>query len=275
MKKQRITEIQVGLFVSAGVILSMLAILLLSDGQSFFSSKLKYHAHFGRVDGLITGAKVILGGVPIGTVETIHFDPSQRNIKVEFSVDRASLDWIRKDSVVEIATQGVLGDKYLSVETGSTDQPPIPPNSEIPNRPAKDLSQFLNKGDQLMLSLNSIAITLDRILKNFDGEQRSENFFKNMTATSKNLAQLSEKVNRELDQIPLKKAAANLNQIFQKINEGTGTVGALINDPSLYDDLKSLLGGANRNRIIRNLVRQSMKDSLKKNAADSEQPPQP
>lgn len=127
--KQTKTEIKVGIFVSIGLTLIMLAILLLGGGtQSFFSKKLRYTAHFLRVDGLITGAKVILGGVPVGTVENIELDKTNRNIKVEFYVDSTAKEWIRNDSRVEIATQGVLGDKYISIEAGNQEQPILPPN---------------------------------------------------------------------------------------------------------------------------------------------------
>ena len=46
----------------------------------------------------------------------------------------------------------------------------------------------------------------------------------------------------------------------KKIDRGEGTVGALINDTALYDDAKSLVSGINRNRIMRNLVRQTVRD---------------
>jgi phospholipid/cholesterol/gamma-HCH transport system substrate-binding protein len=53
----------------------------------------------------------------------------------------------------------------------------------------------------------------------------------------------------------------NLECITDKINNGTGTLGAMINDPGLYDNAKSLMGEANRNRIVRNLVRQTLKEA--------------
>jgi hypothetical protein len=48
-------------------------------------------------------------------------------------------------------------------------------------------------------------------------------------------------------------------------------MGALINDPGLYDNVKALVGQANRNRILRNLVRQTLRDSETKEAKDAEQ----
>ena len=58
----------------------------------------------------------------------------------------------------------------------------------------------------------------------------------------------------------LKHDSGVLEAIMEKVNNGTGTIGALVNDPGLYDDLKSLVGGAQRNRLLRNLVRQTIKE---------------
>ena len=261
MRRQMETEIKVGIFVSFGLGLTMFAILLLGGTQNLFSSNYHYTVHFQRVDGLIVGSKVILNGVSVGAVESIDFDRPNRDIKVAFTVTKEDSDWIRKNATVEIATQGVLGDKYISIESGSQDEPALPPNSDIPNRPSTDITQFLTQSDRLMASLNGIATNLNRIVKNFEADNRSDLFFKGMSSTAMNLSQTAEKLNREMDQIQIKGAISNLNQIFTKINNGTGTIGALINDPGLYDDIKALVGGANRNRIMRNLVRQTIKDS--------------
>jgi phospholipid/cholesterol/gamma-HCH transport system substrate-binding protein len=50
----------------------------------------------------------------------------------------------------------------------------------------------------------------------------------------------------------------NLNRILEKIESGDGTLGLLVNDPSLYHDLQVLLGGAQRSLVVRALLRLSM-----------------
>ncbi len=259
MKKQLETEIKVGLFVSAGLALTMLAILVIGGNQSFLSSKNRFNAHFNNVDGLISGARVVMGGVNVGTIDSIEFDQTTRDVKVQFSVSKESSSWIRKDSTVEIATQGVLGDKYLILHSGQEGEPQLPALSTILTRPSRDITNLFSKSDQLLVNLTSISTSLDRILKNFDQDNRSETFFKSLAATAKNLNQISEKMNTQLTDIQFKQAVGHLNQILEKVNNGTGTLGALVNDASLYDQTKALLGGANRNRLIRNLVRQSVK----------------
>lgn len=61
-------------------------------------------------------------------------------------------------------------------------------------------------------------------------------------------------------------AAAHLDSILAKIDRGEGTLGLLIADPSLYQDLKTLLGGANRSAIVRTLIRLSTPDGEKTEA---------
>jgi phospholipid/cholesterol/gamma-HCH transport system substrate-binding protein len=52
-------------------------------------------------------------------------------------------------------------------------------------------------------------------------------------------------------------ASSRLDSILAKIDSGEGTIGLLINDPTLYADLKRLVGGAQRNAVVRTLIRMS------------------
>ena len=49
-------------------------------------------------------------------------------------------------------------------------------------------------------------------------------------------------------------AGGRLNSILDKIDRGEGTLGLLLNDPTLYEELKVLVGGANRSTVVRTLI---------------------
>jgi len=49
-------------------------------------------------------------------------------------------------------------------------------------------------------------------------------------------------------------AGARLNSILAKIDAGEGTFGLMLNDPTLYEELKLLVGGAGRSRVVRTLI---------------------
>lgn len=53
-------------------------------------------------------------------------------------------------------------------------------------------------------------------------------------------------------------AVARLDDVLTKIDDGQGTLGLLVNDPTLYNDLKLLVGGARRSLVVRSLVRLSV-----------------
>lgn len=57
---------------------------------------------------------------------------------------------------------------------------------------------------------------------------------------------------------------ADLRDIMRGVKEGKGTIGALLVDPSIYEDLKRVLGNVERNSVLRALVRYSIKKDEKK-----------
>jgi len=52
--------------------------------------------------------------------------------------------------------------------------------------------------------------------------------------------------------------AADLRKITSTVANGEGTVGGLISDPTIYEDLRQVLGNVKRNRLLRSLVRFSV-----------------
>lgn len=254
ISKENEIELKVGLFVTIGLGLVMVAILMLGGAESVFTRTHRYVVHVPEAEGLIPGAKILLGGLHAGTVAEVDFDRAQKAVRVELAIERKHADLIREDSRAEIATQGLLGDRYVAITLGTSESPAISPGGMIPNQAASDIAQLLGRGDQLMSSLNRIAENLDQILSSFTSDDRSERFFSD-------LADLARSLNSQMTEMQLGELGKRLNSILEKIDRGQGTVGALINDPAVYDDLKSLTGGANRNRMVRNLVRKTIRDN--------------
>lgn len=61
--------------------------------------------------------------------------------------------------------------------------------------------------------------------------------------------------NLSLTSVELKETMANFNEISEMLRGGEGTLGALIIDPSIYDNLKGILGEAERSKFVRAAVR--------------------
>lgn len=76
-------------------------------------------ARFEKVDGIRVGSDVLMSGIKIGTVTAQQLDPKSYLAIVRFTVrDDVS---VPDDSAVKIASNGLLGDKYLALEPGGSD----------------------------------------------------------------------------------------------------------------------------------------------------------
>ncbi len=88
----------------------------------------EYIAQFDRVDGLRDGSDVKISGIKVGTVESQSLDPRTFLATVKFSVDPKIK--LPVDSVAVIASSGLLGDNFLSIEPGNEDKV-IPPGGRV------------------------------------------------------------------------------------------------------------------------------------------------
>jgi phospholipid/cholesterol/gamma-HCH transport system substrate-binding protein len=70
----------------------------------------------------------------------------------------------------------------------------------------------------------------------------------------------------------LNQVSVDLRQMVTDMRAGKGTLGALLVDPSVYEDLKLMLGNVERNRTLRALVRYSIKADEKSPAVEVRDP---
>lgn len=85
-------------------------------------------ARFNRADGLVVGGDVRLSGIKIGTVTKQALDPKTFDAIVSFTVD--SRYELPEDSAVKIASEGLLGGNFISVEPGGSTTA-LKPGAEI------------------------------------------------------------------------------------------------------------------------------------------------
>jgi len=76
-------------------------------------------ANFRKADGLTIGGDVRISGVKVGTVTSLTLDTKTYNAKVGFSI-RDDVE-IPTDSSARIASEGLLGGSYVSIEPGADD----------------------------------------------------------------------------------------------------------------------------------------------------------
>lgn len=119
--KTRTLELAVGGFLIAGFLaFAFLAIKV--SGLTFAAPADSYliNARFDNVSGLTVRAKVTIGGVLVGRVTDIRLDPESNRAIVEMAIS-GDVKGLTTDSTASILTSGLLGEKYIGLETGADD----------------------------------------------------------------------------------------------------------------------------------------------------------
>lgn len=260
-------QIRVGLFVFSGVFLAMVIIFLLGGEKQLFKRQYTLVTSFKDISGLRPGAQVLLAGVRVGMVDRINFSEAlgDKRVEVRMAVNKEYQDRIRRDSIAAINTQGLLGDKIVALSLGSEGQEILKDGETIQSEERPSLFTIAEKGGAIMENINNAAKAVTHILEEVE---KGEGLLHTLVYETE-----ERPVARDFSQMAkeLRVASRELREVLQKINRGEGTVGALVADPSLYNDLRRLFGKLERNRLLRHIIRSRIRD-LELEKIDSESP---
>lgn len=123
MNLSKQVEITVGLFMLAGVAaLVYLALQVSNLGSGYRGASFDVAAYFDNIGGLKTKAPVTIAGVEVGRVKSIVYDPQRFRAKVTLGIRQSMAGQIPDDTFAKILTAGLLGEQYIGLEPGGSDQ---------------------------------------------------------------------------------------------------------------------------------------------------------
>jgi phospholipid/cholesterol/gamma-HCH transport system substrate-binding protein len=122
MNSRKTIEVWVGLFVAAGLLaLAMLAFKVGNLTSADVVDGYTLNAKFSNIGGLKTKAPVTMAGVRIGRVTKIGFDNERYMGVIEMQIDGRYKN-IPKDTSASILTSGLLGDQYVGLDPGGSEE---------------------------------------------------------------------------------------------------------------------------------------------------------
>ena len=259
------TELRVGLFVLVGLFILAVAIFYIT-GAGILGPKYRLYTYLPEVEGVAAGAPVRLDGVAIGNVEKIGLNPHPTNrtqsIQLILRIDKKFMPDVRTDSTASLVTEGLLGDRYVTIKRGLSGSP-MKPESTIPGAPAVAMTEMVERGTDLLVTLNTVSGELRGIVDQVKDGQGTVGklitdpaLYNNVNATVSRLNsmvgsiqdgkgtvgklvasdELYTKVNATVD---------NVNDVIGAVKEQKGTVGKLLYDPAVYNSAKGFLDNGN------------------------------
>lgn len=203
-------EVRLGVFVTL-VLVAAFVVIEMVGGLEFFSKGINVKANFINVQELKRGDPVKMAGVIVGRVETIQLDGQQ--VQVSMKINEGVQ--MRTTSTATIRFTGLMGQNFVSVDFGTPDGSVVLDGGTLQTKEVPDIGQMLTK-------LDGVAGGIENLTKSFSGM--------NIDTLLAPVTDLF-KQGRE----PLVQTLTNLQAISQRIADGQGSVGKLINDPAFYN----------------------------------------
>ncbi len=266
-KKDKQNLVKVGAFISLLTLVLMVMVASIGKESALFAPKAEIKARVSNVSNLKPGSYVELKGIRVGTVKSIEI-VSEDEVEIIFSMLENELKWVRKDTTVSISNAGLVGDKFLEIKGGSKEAGKFDPEKDILfSENAAGFDAMLKKGQNIADVTNNIMMKIDNILTSMENG-------KTIVATAESIQKASanlEAITKELKDARLgsmvssvNKSMGSMERIMSRIEKGPGTMNSMIYDDSLHEELRGLLGGAQRNKVIKYFIRESIKNSEKR-----------
>ena len=230
----------VGAFVIGGLLLFAAGLFLIGNRRMLFTDTFRVYAEFKQVAALDTGAKVRVSGVDAGEVEEIRVPegPSGR-FRVRMRVRSDLRPLIRVDSIALIQNDGLVGNKFVQIQTGTEAAPAVAEGGTIQSREPFDIADLMLTMSQTLATVNTMLVEVKSGVDEALGA---------VTATASDAQVLMKNVGGEVRTIlgSANDVSRDLKLIVGNVRAGRGTVGKLVNDDALYASVRSMAADAEK-----------------------------
>jgi len=258
----------VGVFVLIGIIILFAGIFIMGSKQNRFAKTVHVSTTFNNVSGLKAGNNIWFSGVKVGTVKQINFKGLEE-VEVLLNIEEKSREYIRKDAVAKLGTDGFIGNKLILIEGGSPDVPPIENGDRLTTAPSGGMDAMMEtielSGGNIVDITRDLKLLLERLnagegtvgaaLNDQGMAADVRSMLHNLTITSENSV----------------KATRSLIELTEKLNTEGTLVHDLVTDTLIYGSLKTTVAQLNgitqsANALVLNLQEATKKLEANDNA---------
>ncbi|WP_395075808.1 MlaD family protein [Flavobacterium sp.] len=222
---------KLGMFVIIGITVFILTIYLIGKSQNLFGSTFALSTKFKNVSGLTIGNNVRFSGINVGTVDDIQF-VSDTSVVVKLIIKDDVQKFIKVDATASIGSDGLMGDKVLTISPGRGSDKIIADNGSIRSTEAIEMEDLM-KG--VKVSVDNAGIITNQLAQ-FSSKMNNNNGALSKLMTDQNVASSLEKT-----LLNLESSSNEFSTFTKKMNNKKGILSKLVNDEKLGSSIDSTI----------------------------------
>jgi len=134
-------ELSVGLFILAGILCLAYLSIKLARMEVLGDKQYRIYAIFSDIGGLKKGASVMIAGVVVGRVESISMEHYEAHVVLSLPEDLK----IQEDAIASVKTRGMIGEKFVQISPGGSEDIIKPGGRIRETEPAIDVEELISK----------------------------------------------------------------------------------------------------------------------------------
>jgi phospholipid/cholesterol/gamma-HCH transport system substrate-binding protein len=256
------TKLQVGVFMLITLLTFFIGISFLKN-KKILSKQNTYYIMYNEAAGIVKGSDVMIKGVKIGSVtETSLLNEDNINkVKIKIAIDKKIT--IKKNAKALIKT-GLIGKSCIEIDQPNEPNEILKNNGfiecykEIKKAGGRELNNAINNIDMFTANLLESQVKINSIINDLQSITQATKLTLNINNTGEKINKVIENLANEKTGIPhvmknlntivnsldpnkINNIINTLENISQKIQEGEGTIGKLVYDQEVYENLKTSL----------------------------------
>ncbi|MCG2661499.1 MAG: MlaD family protein [Kiritimatiellae bacterium] len=224
-------EVLVGTFMFV-VLLSLCVFTIVLSRENVFKKTYPLEVVFADVMGLRDGDNVMMRGMIVGKVKAMLLQ--DEGVLVVAALQRPI--HLKKDYSIDVVFSSVFGGRYMQISEGNPALEPLAPDTVVKGQTPNDVMALVSDVavdlKDITGKINSGQGTLGKLVNDDTLYNDTRDVVNELKAAVKDRGLIKN----------VEASMANLNEITDKINHGEGTLGLLVNDESLYLEVKQMIG---------------------------------
>lgn len=252
---------KLGIFIFIGSVLLVIGIFLLGNKEALFSPTFTVKAYFDNIEGLRNGAPVRLGGIDVGSVKSIEIvKDTTGKVEVAMRLLTEIKQFIRTDTRASIETEGLVGNKVVILEIGSSTADLIDEGGTIKSKEPIGFTAVIEETQGIMNYTKEMTKSMSEIFEKINRGEGTvgkiltdEKLYNQATELTRQADQSLGAIITELEKVTeifkglgsgVSEVITNVNRLVTEVDtiiydvgKGRGMLGQVLVEGSKYDSL--------------------------------------